>query len=125
MAISTTNMALKFATLSKTNFANIDMKQSPEGIWLNNDYTQFKSTQALNGLQISSYKLVPLIAKPVLMEVSQFTVTTDNTPQSSTGKSADAPRSFSNAYGILAGRLGLWRQAWKKCNQPTATSSTN
>ncbi|KAJ2064964.1 metalloprotease, partial [Coemansia sp. S146] len=40
--------------------------------------------------------------------------TTDEKPQPSTGKSADAPRSFSNAYGILAGRLGRWRQAWRK-----------
>ncbi|KAJ2335942.1 hypothetical protein GGH92_007891, partial [Coemansia sp. RSA 2673] len=56
------------------------MKQSPEGIWLNNDYTQFKSTQALNGLQIPSHKHVPLIAEPVLTEISQLTVTTDDRP---------------------------------------------
>ncbi|KAJ2036402.1 metalloprotease [Coemansia sp. S16] len=124
MAISSVDETPEFATLRKTNFANIDMKQSPEGIWLINDYTQFKSTQALNGLQIPSYKFVPVIAEPVLTEVSQPSVTTDNTPQPSTCKSADAPRSFNNAYGMLAGRLGLWRQAWKKHNQPAATSSS-
>ncbi|KAJ2340483.1 metalloprotease, partial [Coemansia sp. RSA 2673] len=32
MAISSADEAPKYATLSKTNFANIDMKQSPEGI---------------------------------------------------------------------------------------------
>ncbi|KAJ2026810.1 metalloprotease, partial [Coemansia sp. S3946] len=80
MAISSVNETPKFSTLSKTNFANIDMKQSPEGIWLINDYTQFKSTQALNGLQIPSRKIVPVIAEPVLTEVSQPSVTTNNTP---------------------------------------------
>ncbi|KAJ2040200.1 metalloprotease [Coemansia sp. S3946] len=80
MAISSVNGTPKFAMLSKTNFANIDMKQSPEGIWLINDYTQFKSTQALNGLQISSRKIVPVITEPVLTEVSQPSVTTDSTP---------------------------------------------
>ncbi|KAJ1908295.1 hypothetical protein LPJ71_003922, partial [Coemansia sp. S17] len=73
MSISSVNETPKFAALSKTNFANIDMKQSPEGIWLINDYTQFKSTQALNGLQIPSRKPVPLIAEPVLTEISQLT----------------------------------------------------
>ncbi|KAJ2738286.1 hypothetical protein GGI20_006296, partial [Coemansia sp. BCRC 34301] len=50
VAVSSANDKPKFKALCKTNFAAIDMKQSPEGIWLLNDYTQFKSTQALHGL---------------------------------------------------------------------------
>ncbi|KAJ1912514.1 hypothetical protein LPJ71_002702, partial [Coemansia sp. S17] len=50
MAISSADDAPKYATLSKSNFANIDMKQSPEGIWLINDYKQFQHTQALHGI---------------------------------------------------------------------------
>ncbi|KAJ2872931.1 metalloprotease, partial [Coemansia aciculifera] len=107
MAISAANEAPKFATLSKTNFANTGMKQSPEGIWLINDYTQFKSTQALHGLPIPVRKLAPVIPESALTEISQPADTTDDKPQSSTGKSVDAPRYFSNAYGVLAGRLGL------------------
>ncbi|KAJ2337100.1 metalloprotease [Coemansia sp. RSA 2681] len=64
MAVSSADNAPKFAALSKTNFAAIDMKQSPEGIWLINDYTQFKNTQALYGLPILARKLVPLISEP-------------------------------------------------------------
>ncbi|KAJ2103663.1 metalloprotease [Coemansia sp. S100] len=63
MAISSADEAPKYATLSKTNFANIDMKQSPEGIWLINDYKQFQHTQALHGISVPSRKLVPLIAE--------------------------------------------------------------
>ncbi|KAJ2055421.1 metalloprotease, partial [Coemansia sp. S146] len=63
MAISSANQAPKFATLSKTNFANINMKQSPEGIWLINDYKQFQRTQALHGVSVPSRKLVPLISE--------------------------------------------------------------
>ncbi|KAJ2073091.1 metalloprotease, partial [Coemansia sp. S155-1] len=61
MAISSADEAPKYATLSKTNFANIDMKQSPEGIWLINDYKRFQHTQALHGISVPSRKLVPLI----------------------------------------------------------------
>ncbi|KAJ2256191.1 metalloprotease [Coemansia sp. RSA 455] len=61
MAISSADDAPKYATLSKSNFANIDMKQSPEGIWLINDYKQFQHTQALHGISVPSRKLVPLI----------------------------------------------------------------
>ncbi|KAJ1886265.1 metalloprotease [Coemansia sp. S100] len=68
MAISSTNEAPKFATLSKTNFANIDMKQSPEGIWLINDYKRFQQTQALHGISVPSRKLVPLIAESALAD---------------------------------------------------------
>ncbi|KAJ2867640.1 metalloprotease [Coemansia aciculifera] len=124
MTISAANEAPRFATLSKTNFANIDMKQSPEGIWLINDYTQFKSTQALHGLPIPVRKLNPAIPEPVLTEVEKPAETTDEKPQPSTNKSVDAPRSFSNAYGMISGRLGLWRQAWKKHDQPTTTTSS-
>ncbi|KAJ2101806.1 metalloprotease, partial [Coemansia sp. S100] len=63
MAISSVNESPKFATLGKTNFANIDMKQLPEGIWLINDYKRFQHTQALHGISVSSRKLVPLIAE--------------------------------------------------------------
>ncbi|KAJ2812532.1 hypothetical protein H4S07_001333 [Coemansia furcata] len=66
MAISKANEAPKFATLSTTNFADIDMKQSPEGIWLINDYTQFKSKQALNDLPVSARKFVPIISESSL-----------------------------------------------------------
>ncbi|KAJ2749574.1 metalloprotease [Coemansia pectinata] len=124
MAISAANETPKFATLRKTNFANLDMKQSPEEIWLINDYTQFKSTQTLHGLPIPVRKLAPAIPEPVLTEVEKPAETTGEKPQPSTDKSVDAPRSFSNAYGMLSGRLGLWRQAWKKHHQPTATSSS-
>ncbi|KAJ2679470.1 metalloprotease, partial [Coemansia spiralis] len=48
MAISSAQDTPNFANLSTTNFASIGMKQSPEGIWLINDYTQFKSSQALH-----------------------------------------------------------------------------
>ncbi|KAJ2101377.1 metalloprotease [Coemansia sp. S100] len=65
MAISSANEAPKYATLSKTNFANIDMKQSPEGIWLINDYKRFQQTQALHGISVPSRKLVPLITESV------------------------------------------------------------
>ncbi|KAJ2063966.1 hypothetical protein GGI17_001321 [Coemansia sp. S146] len=105
-AISAANEVPKFATLSETNFANIDMKQSPEGIWLINNYTQFKSTQTLNGLPNPVRKLVPVIPEPVLTELLQPSDTTNEMPQPSTGKSVDAPRS----YGMLSGCLGLWRQ---------------
>ncbi|KAJ2432014.1 metalloprotease [Coemansia sp. RSA 2531] len=63
MAISSADKAAKYATLNKTNFANIDMKQSPEGIWLINDYKRFQHTQALHGISVPSRKLVPLIAE--------------------------------------------------------------
>ncbi|KAJ2351061.1 metalloprotease [Coemansia sp. RSA 2673] len=63
MAISSANKAPKFVMLSKTNFANIDMKQLPEGIWLINDYKRFQQTQALHGILVPSCKLVPLIAE--------------------------------------------------------------
>ncbi|KAJ2035029.1 hypothetical protein GGI08_008852, partial [Coemansia sp. S2] len=65
MAISSVNETPKFATLSKTNFANIDMKQAPEGIWLINDYKRFQHTQVLHGISVPSRKLVPLIAESV------------------------------------------------------------
>ncbi|KAJ2116870.1 metalloprotease [Coemansia sp. RSA 922] len=68
MAISSANEAPKFATLSKTNFANIDMKQSPEGIWLINNYKRFQQTQALHGISVPSRKLVPLIAESALAD---------------------------------------------------------
>ncbi|KAJ2858901.1 hypothetical protein GGH94_006388, partial [Coemansia aciculifera] len=91
MAISAANETPKFATLSKTNFANIDIKQSPEGIWLINDYTQFKSTQTLHGLPIPVRKLAPAIPESVLTEVEKPAETTDDKPQPSTGKSVDVP----------------------------------
>ncbi|KAJ2469222.1 metalloprotease [Coemansia sp. RSA 2337] len=65
MAISSVNETPKFATLGKTNFANIDMKQSPEGIWLINDYKRFQQTQELHGISVPLRKLVPLIADSV------------------------------------------------------------
>ncbi|KAJ2251641.1 metalloprotease [Coemansia sp. RSA 455] len=65
MAISSVNEIPKFATLSKTSFANIDMKQSPEGIWLINNYKRFQQTQALHGISVPSHKLVPLIADSI------------------------------------------------------------
>ncbi|KAJ2337130.1 metalloprotease [Coemansia sp. RSA 2681] len=68
MAVSSADNAPKFAALSKTNFAAIDMKQSPEGIWLINDYTEFKRTQALHGLPVPAHKLVPLISEPAQVE---------------------------------------------------------
>ncbi|KAJ2071715.1 metalloprotease [Coemansia sp. S155-1] len=68
MAISSANEAPKFATLSKTNFANIKMKQSPEGIWLINDYKRFQHTQALHGISVPLRKLVPLIAESALAD---------------------------------------------------------
>ncbi|KAJ2744851.1 metalloprotease [Coemansia sp. BCRC 34301] len=58
-AVGSANDKPKFKALCKTNFAAIDMKQSPEGIWLLNDYTQFKSTQALHGLPVPVHKFVP------------------------------------------------------------------
>ncbi|KAJ2889338.1 hypothetical protein IWW38_004774 [Coemansia aciculifera] len=60
-AIGSANKTGKYAPLCKTNFAAIDMKQSPEGMWLINDYTTFKSTQALHGLPIPVRKLVPVL----------------------------------------------------------------
>ncbi|KAJ2838836.1 metalloprotease, partial [Coemansia sp. 'formosensis'] len=66
MAISNANEASKFAALTKTNFANINMRQSPEGIWLINDYTQFKSTQALNDLPVPVRKFVPILTESSL-----------------------------------------------------------
>ncbi|KAJ2836845.1 metalloprotease [Coemansia sp. 'formosensis'] len=66
MAISNVNEASKFAALGKTNFANIDMKQSPEGMWLIRDYKQFQRTQALHGMSVPTRKLVPLIPEPAL-----------------------------------------------------------
>ncbi|KAJ2444648.1 metalloprotease [Coemansia sp. RSA 2424] len=71
MAVSSADNAPKFAALSKTNFAAIDMKQSPEGIWLINDYTEFKRTQALHGLPVPVRKLVPLISEPVQAKSKQ------------------------------------------------------
>ncbi|KAJ2805159.1 metalloprotease, partial [Coemansia furcata] len=70
MAVSSANEPPKFATLSKTNFANIDMKQSPEGMWLIHDYRRFQRTQALNGMPVPTRKLVPLIPEPALEEGS-------------------------------------------------------
>ncbi|KAJ2810254.1 metalloprotease, partial [Coemansia furcata] len=124
MAISSANEVPKFATLSKTNFANIDMKQSPEGIWLINDYTQFKSTQGLNGLPVPVHKFVPIISESALAEVSRHTETTTDKPHPVTVEPANTNVSSSNAYGVLVGRLRLWRQAWKKGDQSTATSSS-
>ncbi|KAJ2396712.1 hypothetical protein GGF41_008562 [Coemansia sp. RSA 2531] len=68
MAISSADKAPKYATLNKTNFANIDMKQSPEGIWLINNYKRFQQTQALHGISVPSRKLVPLIAESALAD---------------------------------------------------------
>ncbi|KAJ2462768.1 metalloprotease [Coemansia sp. RSA 2337] len=68
MAISSANEAPRFATLSKTNFASFDMKQSPEGIWLINDYKQFQQTQALHGISVPSRKLVPPITESALAD---------------------------------------------------------
>ncbi|KAJ2748549.1 metalloprotease, partial [Coemansia pectinata] len=68
MAISSAKEAPKFATLSKTNFANIDMKQSPEGIWLIDDYKRFQRTQALSGVSVPSRKLIPLIPESAPMD---------------------------------------------------------
>ncbi|KAJ2832377.1 metalloprotease [Coemansia sp. 'formosensis'] len=70
MAIDGINEPPKFAALSKTNFANIDMKQSPEGIWFIHDYKQFQRTQALNGMPVPTRKLVPPIPEPALAEGS-------------------------------------------------------
>ncbi|KAJ2833402.1 hypothetical protein FBU31_001914 [Coemansia sp. 'formosensis'] len=70
MAISSTNEAPNFAALSKTNFTNIDMKQSPEGVWLIHDYKQFQRTQALHGISVPTRKLVPLMPEPALVEGS-------------------------------------------------------
>ncbi|KAJ2811215.1 metalloprotease [Coemansia furcata] len=70
MAINNINEPTKFAALSKTNFANIDMKQSPEGMWLIHDYKQFQHTQALHGMSVPMRKLVPLILEPALKEGS-------------------------------------------------------
>ncbi|KAJ1817708.1 metalloprotease [Coemansia sp. RSA 2675] len=71
MAISSAQDMPNFANQSKTNFASIGMKQSPEGIWLINDYTQFKSSQALHGLPVPVRSFVPLIPEPVPVEVSE------------------------------------------------------
>ncbi|KAJ2060209.1 metalloprotease [Coemansia sp. S146] len=68
MAISAANEAPKFATLSKTSFANIDIKQSQEGIWLIDDYKRFQRTQALHGVSVPSRKLVLLIPEPALVD---------------------------------------------------------
>ncbi|KAJ2757425.1 metalloprotease [Coemansia pectinata] len=68
MAISSAKEAPIFATLSKTNFANIDMKQSPEGIWLIDDYKRFQHTQALHGVSVPSRNLVPLISESAPMD---------------------------------------------------------
>ncbi|KAJ2876421.1 metalloprotease [Coemansia aciculifera] len=68
MAISSAKEAPIFATLSKTNFANIDMKQSPEGIWLIDDYKRFQHTQPLHGVSVPSCKLVPLISESAPMD---------------------------------------------------------
>ncbi|KAJ2824303.1 metalloprotease, partial [Coemansia furcata] len=68
MAIDSIDEPPKFAALSKTNFANIDMKQSPEGMWLIHDYKQFQRTQALHGMSVPTRKLVPLIPEPALVE---------------------------------------------------------
>ncbi|KAJ2491494.1 metalloprotease [Coemansia sp. RSA 2050] len=71
MAISSAQDAFNFAKLSKTNFASIGMKQSPEGVWLINDYTQFKSTQSLHGLPVPVRGLVPLITEPTSADISE------------------------------------------------------
>ncbi|KAJ2803093.1 hypothetical protein H4S07_004542 [Coemansia furcata] len=70
MAINSIDEPPKFAALSKTNFANIDMKQSPEGMWLIHDYKRFRCTQALHGMSVPTRKLVPLIPEPALEEGS-------------------------------------------------------
>ncbi|KAJ2256458.1 metalloprotease [Coemansia sp. RSA 455] len=66
--VTSANEAPRFATLSKTNFASFDMKQSPEGIWLINDYKQFQQTQALHGISVPSRKLVPPITESALAD---------------------------------------------------------
>ncbi|KAJ2840503.1 metalloprotease [Coemansia sp. 'formosensis'] len=70
MAISRINEAPSFAALSKTNFTNIDMKQSPEGVWLIHDYKQFQRTQALHGISVPTRKLVPIVPESALAEGS-------------------------------------------------------
>ncbi|KAJ2828571.1 hypothetical protein GGI24_002360 [Coemansia furcata] len=70
MAISSISETPKFAALSKTNFTNIDMKQSPEGIWLIHDYRQFQRTQALHGISVPTRKLVPIIQEAIMEEGS-------------------------------------------------------
>ncbi|KAJ2023835.1 hypothetical protein GGI06_001249, partial [Coemansia sp. S85] len=71
MAIDSAQDMPNFANLSKTNFASIGMKQSPEGVWLINDYTQFKSSQALHGLPVPVRSFVPLIPEPAAVEASE------------------------------------------------------
>ncbi|KAJ1667488.1 metalloprotease, partial [Coemansia sp. RSA 25] len=135
MAVSSADNAPKFAALSKTDFAAIDMKQSPEGIWLINDYTEFKRTQALHGLPVPERKLVAISAKPAQAVSSPPSDIADCKPQSSTAKPADAPKPNpsttrpANApkpkrsvYDVLIGRLGLWRQAWRKHDQSADSS---
>ncbi|KAJ2691769.1 metalloprotease [Coemansia sp. IMI 209128] len=124
MVIDEANAVPKPVTASKTNFASIDMKQSPDGVWLINDYTQFKSSQALHGLPVPTRSLVPVVPEPVPAEVSEQSEVAGNEAQPRTGKSTHVPTHISNAYGTLAGRIGLWRQAWKKDGQPAATSSS-
>ncbi|KAJ2840677.1 metalloprotease [Coemansia sp. 'formosensis'] len=70
MAINSVDEAPKFAALSKTNFTNIDMKQSPEGVWLIHDYKQFQRTQALHGISVPTRKLVPIIPEATMEEGS-------------------------------------------------------
>ncbi|KAJ2481196.1 hypothetical protein IWW47_005901, partial [Coemansia sp. RSA 2052] len=82
MAVSSADNAPKFAALSKTDFAAIDMKQSPEGIWLINDYTEFKRTQALHGLPVPERKLVAISAKPAQAVSSPPSDIADCKPQS-------------------------------------------
>ncbi|KAJ2471815.1 metalloprotease [Coemansia sp. RSA 2322] len=65
MAISGANDHAKFASLCKTNLASIGMRRSPDGVWLINDYKQFKQTQALHGLPIPARQLVPVAADSI------------------------------------------------------------
>ncbi|KAJ2337006.1 metalloprotease, partial [Coemansia sp. RSA 2671] len=87
MVIDEANAVPKPVTASKTNFASIDMKQSPDGVWLINDYTQFKSSQALHGLPVPTRSLVPVVPEPVPAEVSEQSEVAGNEAQPRTGKS--------------------------------------